>query len=50
MTERGIDPDTHFLSANKHLKSHYHTETKFNKLVDLDKNFTLFNVNIRSIP
>ena len=46
----GIDPDTHFLSANKHLKSHYHTETEFNKLVELDKKFTLFNVNIRSIP
>ena len=45
-----IDPDTHFLSANKHLKSHYHTETEFNKLVDLDKKFTLFNVNIRNVP
>ena len=33
----GIDPDTHFLSANKHLKSNYHTETEFNKLVDLAK-------------
>ena len=33
----GIDLDTHFLSANKHLKSHYHTETEFNKLVHLEK-------------
>ena len=45
-----IDPDTHFLTANKHIKSHYYTETEFNKFVDLDNKFTLFNVNIRSIP
>ena len=45
-----IDPDTHFLTANKHIKSHYYTETEFNKFVDLDNKFTLFNVNIRTIP
>ena len=29
-----MDPDTHFLTANKHIKSHYYTENEFNKFVD----------------
>ena len=45
-----IDPDTHFLSSNNRVISNYYTENEFNQITNLDKNFSIFNVNIRSIP
>ena len=45
-----IDPDTHFLSSNNRVISNYYTENEFNQIPNLDKNFSIFNVNIRSIP
>ena len=45
-----IDPDTHFLSSNNRIISNYYTENEFNQIPNLDKNFSIFNVNIRSIP
>ena len=44
------DPDTHFLSSNNRVISNYYTENEFNQIPNLDKNFSIFNVNIRSIP
>ena len=45
-----IDPDTHFLSLNHGIASNYYAQNEFNQIQNLDKNFSIFNVNIRSIP
>ena len=45
-----IDPDTNYLSFTKQLDCQYYTENEFNKIPNLANNFSLFNVNIRSMP
>ena len=45
-----IDPDTHFLAAYNSAISDYYTEGEFNKIPEYSNQFTIFNVNIRSIP
>ena len=45
-----IDPDTNFLLGNDSSLCHYFTEYEFNQCFPSDDKFSLFNLNIRSLP
>ena len=45
-----IDPDTNFLLGNDTSLCHYFTELEFNQCFPSDDKFSLFNLNIRSLP
>ena len=45
-----IDPDTNFLLGNDSSLCHYFTEFEFNQCFPSDDKFSLFNLNIRSLP
>ena len=45
-----IDPDTNILLGNDTSLCHYFTEFEFNQCIPSDGKFSLFNLNIRSLP
>ena len=45
-----VDPDLNILLDNNSINSRYFTDMKFNNNSFIDTNFSLFNLNIRSLP
>ena len=46
-----IDPDIHYLSnTNNIIKTEYYNETMFNNIYGKIHNFSIFHLNIRSVP
>ena len=45
-----VDPDTNFLTQNRHSTCDYYNDLSFNENFHRHDNFSLFHVNIRSLP
>ena len=45
-----VDPDLNILLDNNSINCRYFTEMEFNNHAFIDTNFSLFNLNIRSLP
>ena len=45
-----VDPDTNFLTQNRHSTCCYYNDLSFNENFHSHDNFSLFHVNIRSLP